>query len=415
VNSFQLSALFLMLIAAVGWVNSRFWRLPSGVVMVLAGVAGAGLLVGLRRIAPQVTEGLIEPIAVLDFPQTVLNYMLGFLLFAGAMQVDMGELRRQSLSVLSLATLGVIGSTVIVGLGFFYAANVLGFDVPIAWAFVFGALISPTDPIAVLAAVRHGRLSKAMEAILQGEALFNDGVGIVVFTAALAFATASGPAEPAAIVGQVAVEAVGGLVLGGIGGWAVLAAMRAVDDYAVEVAMSLALATGVYALAQALHLSGPIAVVMAGLLIGDEDRAATAMSETTQRYIKGFWTLVDEVLNALLFLLLGLELIVVGLRLEHAGVWLAAIALVLIARLLVVAPWGSHFRRRLGERGAALVLTWGGLHGALSLALALTLPQSPQRQLILSTTYAVVLFSVVAQGLTFPRLAARFAPRPPNG
>ncbi|MDB5440041.1 MAG: Sodium:proton antiporter [Caulobacteraceae bacterium] len=408
-NAFQLSALFLFLIAGVGWVNSRFFRLPNGVVMVLAGVIGAVSLVILDRVAPTAGRGLVQAVAGLDFPQTVLNYMLGFLLFAGAMQVDFRELRRQSLSVIALATLGVLASTAIVGAGVWLAAKALGFSLPLAWAVVFGALISPTDPIAVLAAVRTGKLSKTLEAVLQGEALFNDGVGIVVFTAAVAIATAGGGVGPTDVALHVLVEALGGLVLGTLAGWLTIRAMSAIDDYAVEVAMSLALATGVYAGAQALHLSGPIAVVVAGLMIGGE-RASQAMSEITQRYLKAFWTLVDEVLNGLLFLLLGLELVVIGFDFQHVGLWLAAIALVVAARLLVVSPWGPYFRRRNGERGAALVLTWGGLHGALSLALALTLPASePSRALILSTTYAVVVFSVVVQGLTFPALARRFA------
>jgi monovalent cation:H+ antiporter, CPA1 family len=409
-TAFQLSALFLTLIAVVGWLNSRFWRLPNAVVMVIAGGLGAGLLVLGERVAPTVAGGLVQAIAELDFPQTVLNYMLGFLLFAGAMQVDLRELRRQSLSVISLATLGVLGSTLIVGFGVWLAARLLGFELPLTWAFVFGALISPTDPIAVLAAVRQGGLSKGMEVVLQGEALFNDGVGIVVFTAALAIAVGGEAVSPPEVFAHVAIEALGGLALGGIAGWAVIRAMRVIDDYAVEVAMSLALATGVYAGAQALHLSGPIAVVMAGLMIG-EASATTTMSDTTQRYLKSFWTLVDEVLNGLLFLLLGLELVVVGLDFQHAGLWLAAIVLVLVARFLMVLPWGAYFRRRDKERRAAVVLTWGGLHGALSLAMALTIPPGPMRELILSTTYAVVVFSVVVQGISFPRLAARFGPK----
>jgi CPA1 family monovalent cation:H+ antiporter len=418
-NNFQLAALFLTLVGAVGWVNARFWRLPSGVVMVLAGLIGAAGLALLGRVAPLAGGEVVAVIAGLDFPQTVLGYMLGFLLFAGAMQVDLGELRRQGLSVLALATLGVLASTAIVGFGVWAAAGALGFDLPLAWALVFGALISPTDPIAVLAAVRVGGLSKTMDAVLQGEALFNDGVGIVVFTAAVAIAVGGG-VEPGQAILHVGVEAVGGLLLGAVAGWVTIRAMRAIDDYAVEVGLSLALATGVYAGAQALHLSGPIAVVVAGLMIGDfgESGLNNAMSEATRRYLKAFWTLIDELLNALLFLLLGLELVVVGFDVQHAGLWLAAIALVLAARLLVVSPWGPYLKRRSGERGAALVLTWGGLHGALSLALALTLPDHPARALILSTTYAVVVFSVVVQGLTFPRLAARFAPkevRPPSG
>jgi CPA1 family monovalent cation:H+ antiporter len=195
--------------------------------------------------------------------------------------------------------------------------------------------------------------------------------------------------------------------------------MRAIDDYAVEVSLSLALAVGVYAVATALHLSGPIAVVVAGLMIGDCAARDSAMSETTQRHLRGFWTLIDENLNAILFLLLGLELLVIPFELRLGGLWFVAIVLVLLTRVLVVLPWGTFFRFRHQERGASLLLTWGGLHGALSLAMALSLPPGAARQIILSTTFAVVIFSVLAQGLTFGRLAAAIAkrsgiPGPPN-
>lgn len=403
---FQLAALFLSLVAAAGWLNARFLRWPAATVMVLAGLANAGLLVLLESWAPRVGAGpVIAAVHRFDFPRAVMGYMLAFLLFAGAMQVDLSELRRRRLSVWSLATLGVLASTLIVGVGLWLAARALGLPLGLAWACVFGALISPTDPIAVLAAVRQGRLSKVLEVVLQGEALFNDGVGIVVFTAALAIAAGGGQISPLATVAQVVVQAAGGLVLGMAGAALVIRVMRAIDDYAVEVTLSLALATGVYAIAQALGVSGPIAVVAAGLLVGDRG-IRTAMSETTQRYVRAFWTLVDEVLNGLLFLLLGLEVLVVPFDARLVGLWAAALILVLAARFAVVMPWGTYFQLRQSQRHAGLVLAWGGLHGALSLAMALSIPKGPAQGVILSTTFAVVIFSVLVQGLTFGRIAA---------
>jgi CPA1 family monovalent cation:H+ antiporter len=407
---FQLAALFLALVGAIGWLNVKVLRLPSGVAMLLVGLAGAVVLSLTQHAAPRVVGPVETILGQVNFPRTVLDYMLAFLLFAGAMQVDLGEMRRRRLSVWTLATLGVIASTVIVGFGLWGAARLVSVPLTLPWAFVFGALISPTDPIAVLSTVRHGELSKTLTAILQGEALFNDGVGIVVFTAALSFAASGAQVDPLATAGLVVAEAAGGLVFGLAVAWVVIRAMQAIDDYAVEVALSLALATGVYAAAQAIHLSGAIAVVAAGLLVGDYG-FRTAMSDTTQRYVRGFWTLVDEILNALLFLLLGLQLLSVPVDVRWVGVWLAAIPLVLIARLATVAPWGAYFRFRHSERGPSLVLTWGGLHGALSLALALSIPADPSRNLILSTTYAVVVFSVVVQGLSFAPLVRALAPR----
>ena len=402
---FHLAALFLALIGLAGWVNARWLRWPSATVMVLAGALNAGVLLLLQRLSPTgAASRLIAAVAGVDFPKTVLGYMLCFLLFAGAMQVDLSELRRQRVAVWSLATVGVLASTAIVGVGLWFAARLLGLRLDLLWALVFGALISPTDPIAVLAAVREGKLSKALEVVLQGEALFNDGVGIVIFTAALALATGGAGLQPLAALGQVAVQALGGLLFGLIVGWLAIRIIRTIDDYAVEVTLSLALATGVYAAAQTLAISAPIAVVAAGLLMGDT--GLKTMSETTQRYVRGFWTLVDEILNALLFMLLGLELLVIPLDLRLAGLWAAAIVLVLGARFAVVLPWGAYFQARGGERLAGLVLGWGGLHGALSLALALSVPRGPAQALILSTTFAVVVFSIVVQGLTFGRVAS---------
>ena len=401
---FQLAALFLVLIGLAGWVNARLLHWPSAAVMVIAGGLNAGLLLGFHHLAPQGGAGrVIAAVAAVDFPKAVLSYMLGFLLFAGAMQVDLTELRRRRLAVWTLATLGVLASTTIVGVGLWLAARLLGFDLSLPWACVFGALISPTDPIAVLAAVRRGKLSKALEVVLQGEALFNDGVGIVIFTAALAIAGGGAGLHPLGAVGQVALQALGGLAFGLAAGWLAIRIIRTIDDYAVEVTLSLALAAGAYAAAQALGISGPIAVVAAGLLMGDA--GLRTMSETTHRYMRGFWTLIDEILNAVLFMLLGLEVLVIPYDRRLAGLWGVAIVLVLAARFAVVLPWGAYFQVRERERHAGLVLGWGGLHGALSLAMALSVPRGPAQVLILSTTFAVVIFSIVVQGLTFGRVA----------
>jgi monovalent cation:H+ antiporter, CPA1 family len=416
VNSFDLAAIFISLVAVVGWANTRWLRLPPSVAMLAVGVAGALLLTALRH-APAVAplaSALLKPIARVNFPETVVGYMLAFLLFAGSMQVDLEELRRRHAEVVSLATLGVLASTVIVGFGVWAAAGALHLPVSLPWAFVFGALISPTDPVAVLATVKTGSLSKPLQAVLQGEALFNDGVGIVVFLAALAFATAGRSVAPGMAAVEVLGQAVGGLLLGAGSGFVVVRAMRAIDDYAVEVALSLALAAGVYAAGQALHVSGAIAAVAAGLMIGDSG-IRTAMSDLTRRYVQGFWTLVDEILNALLFLLLGLETAVLPLDVRHLGLCAAAIPLVLVARLATVLPWGAWYRFRMQERGASLILAWGGLRGALSLALALQAPPGPARAALLSATYAVVVFAVVVQGLSFAPLvgALKRLPRRP--
>ncbi len=413
-SSFDLAAIFLGLVAVVGWLNAKWLRLPTGVAMLLVGLIGAGLaqVAEATPVFAPMFQYLTRLVGRVNFAQTVVGYMLAFLLFAGAMQVDLAQLRRQRLSVLTLATLGVVVSTLLVGFGVFWAAQWLGLGLPLPWALMFGALISPTDPVAVLAALHKGGLPASLQAVLQGEALFNDGVGIVVFVAMVDFAMGGAAPHPLTILRSVAVEAMGGLGLGLAAGWLAVHATRAIDDYAVEVSLTLALAAGTYAGAHALHVSGPIAAVAAGLLVGDRGVSSGFMSETTRRYVTGFWTLVDEILNALLFLLLGLEVVVLPFDLKHAGLWAVAIPLVVLARLAVVLPWGAYFHFRQAERGASLILAWGGLRGGLSLALALDAPVGPQRELLLALTYAVVVFSVVIQGLSFPALVARFARAP---
>jgi CPA1 family monovalent cation:H+ antiporter len=401
---FQLATLFIALVAAGGWLNARTLRLPHGVAMLLVGLFGAVGLAAAGRFAPTATvaQGVIGSIQQMDFSQTVLGYLLGFLLFAGAMQVDLSELARRRNAVFWLATIGVLVSTVLVGVGVWLAARWLGYSLPLPWALVFGALISPTDPVAVLATLRRGQLSASLRVVLQGEALFNDGVGIVVFSALAAFAAGAAPSPGQAVL-QVAMQAAGGLGLGLFAGLVVVRAARAIDDFAIEASLSLALAMGVYAGAQALHLSGPIAAVGAGLLLGD------APGDPTRPRLSGFWTLIDEILNALLFFLLGLELLVVRLDPGEAGLALAATALVVAARVVVVLPWGAYLHFRREERGPPAILVWGGLHGALSVALALSLPPVAAKPLILAITYAVCVFSVAVQGLTFAPLAARLS------
>jgi CPA1 family monovalent cation:H+ antiporter len=414
-TSFDLAAIFIGLVALIGWLNARWLRLPTGVAMLLVGLVGASLAQTAEHtpLAAPAFHYLSHLVARVNFSQTVVGYMLAFLLFAGAMQVDLAQLRRQRLSVLTLATLGVFASTLIVGFGVYGAAQLLGLPLSLPWALVFGALISPTDPVAVLAAVHKGGLPASLQAVLQGEALFNDGVGIVMFAAMVDFAIGGPTPHAGPILRSVAAEAAGGLALGLAAGWLGVRAMRAIDDYVAEVSLTLALAAGTYAGAHALHLSAPIAAVAAGLLVGDHD-VGKFMSETTRRYVTAFWTLVDEILNALLFLLLGLEIIVLPFDLKHAGLWMAAIPLVVLARLAVVLPWGAYFHFRQAERGASLILAWGGLRGGLSLALALDAPAGPQRELLLALTYAVVVFSVVIQGLSFPALVSRLCRQSPS-
>ena len=307
--------------------------------------------------------------------------------------------------------MGVLVSTGVVAAGLWAAARAAGADLPFAWALVFGALISPTDPVAVLAAFRDGEEGGGkVRSLMEGEALFNDGIGVVVFGGALALAVGGG-AAPGPLAGQLLLQVAGGGLLGAAGGGGVLLLIRGIDDYGVEAGLSLALATGAYALAGRLHVSGPIAVVVAGLILGAPG-VRRAMSDRTWRYVRGFWELVDDNLNAILFFLIGLE-VVVAFRSQGPELWVCAatVPLVAIARIVAVGPTLLRLirSRELTPRQAPVAI-WGGLKGGISVALALAVPPSPHRELILACTCTVVTFSVLVQGLTFPRVA-RWAER----
>jgi CPA1 family monovalent cation:H+ antiporter len=359
--------------------------------------------------------------------------MLGFLLFAGALHVDLGKLRDAKWAIGSMATFGVVLSTFIVGTGFWLLTKAFGLDVPFIWALVFGSLISPTDPVAVLSILKTVKMPKSLETKIAGESLFNDGVGVVVFTLILAIAVGSGDGghamfetvkvaslsmagAPAGasisvldVVELFVVDAIGGAILGGIAGWITVRMLARIDEHAIEILITLACVAGTYALAQRIdilghHLSGPIAVVVAGLMIGNRG-AATAMSEHTRQYLFGFWEMIDEILNSVLFLLIGLEILVLGLVPEYALIGAVAIPLVLLARLCAVyVPMKVIGTFKNFTKGAVPVLTWGGVRGGISVALALSLPDNEYKPLILTATYCVVVFSIIVQGLTVKKV-----------
>jgi CPA1 family monovalent cation:H+ antiporter len=410
-SAFDLIAVLLVLTAAFGWINHRLIRLPHTIGLLVMGLGASLVLIAVELAFPDIAlyHDLTEAIRQIDFQETVLDGMLAFLLFAGALHVELALLRSRAWAVGSMATIGVIISTAAVGTGFWLVADILGFHIPLAWALVFGALISPTDPVAVLSTLKEVAVPRALETDMTGESLFNDGVGVVVFTVLVAVAAGAegGGIDPLHIGELFFVEALGGALLGFLTGYVAYRAMRAIDDYPIEVLISLALVAGAYTLAAQLHLSGPIAVVVAGLLIGNRG-PRDALSDETKRYLFGSWTLIDEVLNSVLFLLIGLEVLV--LRFEPSFGWIAAasIPLVLVGRLLAVSiPVLLLSSIQSFLRGTIPVLTWGGLRGGISVALALSLPEVAEKPLILAATYGVVLFTIIVQGLSLRALVER--------
>jgi CPA1 family monovalent cation:H+ antiporter len=407
VSTFQIMAILLTISATFAWLNVRIFALPTTIGLLLMGLAASLVLVGLELLLPQIEffHAATEGVARIDFPEALLNGMLGYLLFAGALHVDFSRLRERGWIVGAMASFGVLLSTVLVATGFWAAAAWFGVDMPYAWALVFGALISPTDPIAVLATLRNAKIDPSIETDMAGESLFNDGVSVVLFSILLNVASGgSGDRSIGSGVGSFMLEAGGGLALGLAAGYISYRAMRTIDDYSTEVLISLALVTGSYALAVALHLSGPIAVVVAGVLIGNHG-VAHAMSDTTQRYLFDFWKLVDEILNSVLFLLIGLEVVILRFEASFIPLALAAIPIVLLARFVSVSAAVLTFRgRHHFPRGTIPILTWGGVRGGISVALALTVIDVPQKPALLAATYLVAIWTMVVQGLTLPSL-----------
>jgi CPA1 family monovalent cation:H+ antiporter len=424
-NVLDIAAVLVCLAAVFGLINEHFLKLPNAIGLLGVTLAFSVVVKVLDFAVPSLGIGdtaraMVEGV---HFDTTLMQGMLGFLLFAGALHVDFESLKRQRVVVTILATGGVLFCTFAIGTGFWLITGV-----PFTVALVFGALISPTDPVAVLGILKTAGVPHALETKIAGESLFNDGIGVVVFlvVSAIAFPElagghgADGGAGIAALaaeggsltVADVAelfvVEAVGGAILGLVASWIVWQLTRKVDDYGLEVLLTLALVMGSYALASHLHMSGPIAVVVAGLLIGHKG-LPEGMSEKTREHVTKFWHLADELLNAILFLMLGLELFVIEwANTANVVAGLAAIPLVLLARWIAVSVplrllQGSHDF----APGSATVLTWGGLRGGISVALVLSLPASESKPLLLAATYIVVVFSILVQGLTLGRVAKR--------
>ncbi len=406
-GAFDAAAILIVLAATLGYLNHRVLRLPSSVGLTLMGAVASLLVILIDRLggsmlAPQLNAFLNG----IDFHETLMDGMLSFLLFAGALHVDWTEMRRGRWPILVLSTVGVLLSTAIVGYGFQWLLGLFGIALPILWCLVFGALISPTDPVAVMAVLKRAAVPPTLQATVAGESLFNDGVGVVVFVILLG-AASSGEALSLAEAGRHFLQEAGGGVLLGLGiGWLAFRAMRSIDEYNVEVMISLAVVMGGYSLAHVVHVSGPVAMAVAGLLIGNAG-VVQAMSDVTRDYLIKFWALIDEILNAVLFLLIGLEVIAIAQEPRLLLIGLAAVPLVLAARILAVGAPLVAMRPLLSLGPLAMpVLVWGGLRGGISIALALSLPEGAIRTTILATTYVVVLFAVIVQGASISGLIA---------
>jgi CPA1 family monovalent cation:H+ antiporter len=407
VKFINILAVLLSLSAVLSYLNHRFLRLPTTIgLMVIALVISLGLLAS-GPLGGGMGHAVKAMLRSIDLEEALLHGMLGFLLFAGALHVNLADLAQQRGVIALLATASMIGSTFLVGVLSWWGFGLVGLDVPFIYCLVFGALISPTDPIAVLGILKSVQAPKSLETKITGEALFNDGVAVVAFLVLLGIARSGDDVTAGHIILLLAREAMGGvlygLAVGGVAYWM----LKTVDNYQVEVLITIGMTAGGYALAEALHLSAPIAIVVAGLLIGNHGRLL-AMSHKTREHLDTFWELVDEVLNAVLFVLIGLEVLILSFRLEYLIASLTMIPVVLLARFVSVGlPVGVMRRYRSFSPHVVKILTWGGLRGGISVALALSLPGGPVRDDIVAVTYAVVVFSILVQGLTIGPLVRR--------
>ncbi len=411
---FQILSLLITLAAGCAYLNYRLLRLPGTIGVMLIALALSLVLIAIDRLGIHLVDRAEYIVSRIDLEATLLEGMLGALLFAGALHVNLEDLERQKWPITSFATVGVLLSTAMVGLATYYLLPLFGIGLPLIYCLLFGALIAPTDPIAVLGILKQVGAPKNIETKITGESLFNDGIGVVVFLAMLSFVDTSHGGPSAGHIGLLFIkEAVGGIVLGLVIGLFTYYLLKKVDNYQVEVLVTLAVVTGGYALALWLHTSGPLAMVVAGLLIGNHGRAL-AMSDLTRERLDGFWELIDEVLNAVLFVLLGLELLVVEMRGVDVLAGLILIPVVLSARFISIGIPVTIIRRwRPLSPHVVKLLTWAGLRGGISVALALSLPAGPERNVLLTVTYVIVVFSIVVQGLTTGRVVRRLvAPAP---
>tara|TARA_R110000764_G_scaffold230192_1_gene321333 strand:- start:294 stop:1532 length:1239 start_codon:yes stop_codon:yes gene_type:complete len=406
---FTIISVLVFLSAIFGYINARFLKLPNSIGLMLITIVFTLVVFGIGYVDDTLINAERYIIDQIDFKSVLLDIMLSFLLFAGALHTNFEQLKVQRWPIPVFSTLGVLVSTFLVGTSMFYLLQLLGMDISFIYCLLFGSLISPTDPIAVLGILKKAGAPKQLETKIVGESLFNDGVGVVVFLTIFQLASAGeavvGPLEILELFG---VEVIGGLALGLGLGWGTYKLMRSIDDYDIEVIITLATVMVGTLIAQKFHLSAPLAMVAAGLVVGNDTVRNSAMSETTEVYVDKFWELLDILLNTLLFVLIGMEMLVLSFKTEYIIAGLLAIPLVLICRYLSLLLPIKFFEKRLDfVPRTNLVMTWGGLRGGISIALALGLSNDMHRDVFLVITYIVVVFSIIGQGLTVEKLIKR--------
>lgn len=406
-------SVLIVLASFFSYLNIRFLKLPATIGIMIIAMITSILLVVFGNVFPNTLTNFSKLIAELDFTEVLMGAMLNFLLFAGAIHVNLKDLREQRGPIMVFSTLSVIISTVVVGSVLYFLLHFMKFDIPFIYCILFGALISPTDPIAVLSILKNANVPKSLETKIAGESLFNDGVAVVIFAVILQLA--QDPTKDLTLphVSWLLIkEALGGFILGTVLGIGASSAMRKVDDYKVSVLITLSVVMGGYLIARGMHISGPLTMVAAGIIIGNFAKKKSMMSPVTRDYLNKFWELIDEILNAILFLFIGFELLLIPDILGYWSIGLICIGIVLFGRFISiwiptkVIPFKKKF-----DKSTIKILVWGGLRGGVSIALALSIAEGPNKQIIIAITYFVVVFSIIVQGLTIGKLAKKLLPK----
>ena len=400
----------LVVLASVfGYINVRYIKLPTTIgLMVITILFTFGVFV-LSYFDATLLNAEKYIINHVDFKTVLLDIMLSFLLFAGALHTNFEQLKIQRWPIIVFATLGTLASTFLVGTGMYYGVQLIGFEIKFIYCLLFGALISPTDPIAVLGILKQARVPKKLETKIVGESLFNDGVGVVVFLTVYNIAVkGEGEVTPLEILELFGIEVIGGILFGLLLGWITYRLMKSIDDYDIEVIITLATVMGGTVLAHKIHVSAPLAMVTAGLMVGNDTVRNSAMSKITENYVDKFWELIDILLNTILFVLIGMEILVLSFETSYVIAGLIAVPIVLICRYLSLIIPVKLFEKKLDfVPNTGLIMTWGGLRGGISIALALGLTDTMHREFFLVVTYVVVVFSIIVQGLSIGKLVQK--------
>lgn len=405
---FILFSVLISIAAFFSYLNIRFLKLPSGISLMLMGSITALGIIVTSHIFPLLTHPLRDKLAQIDFSEFLLGVLLSFLLFAGSLHVHLADLKKSAKSIFAFASVGTLISTAVVGIAMYYLTKLMELPIPFLYCLVFGALISPTDPIAVMGILKKAGLSKDIETKIVGESLFNDGIGVVIFATLLQIVAVGhenfGAVDISLLFLQ---EAVGGVVTGFLIGYTGFLLMRSIDHFQTEILISLAMVMGGYSLCHYIHVSGPLAMVVAGIITGNRGKAK-AMSDITRDYLGKFWEVTDEILNAILFMLIGLEIVFVDFRVGFILIGIVTATLIILSRFISL--YGTSllfgFKKEIGYT-TLKIMTWGGLRGGISIALALSIPPNPYKELMVSITFVIVLVSIVVQGLTIESFIKR--------